>query len=66
MQNNLITLLDYLTTPNVDLTIQKLFSVSLIENSFVDDEIDNAYNVFYTGKFSKIRVHGTINGTMEY
>ena len=51
MQNNLISLLEYLTTPVS--CFKKIFLVSWAEILFLDNETYNAYNELYTGKFSK-------------
>ena len=51
MQNNLISLLDYLTT-SVSY-FKKIFLVSWVEILFLDNETYDAYNELYTGKFSK-------------
>ena len=53
MQNNLISLLDYLTT-SVSY-FKKIFLVSWVEILFLDNETYDAYNELYTGNFSKSR-----------
>ena len=51
MQNNLISLLEYLTT-SVSY-FKKIFLVNWVEILFLDNETYDAYNELYTGKFSK-------------
>ena len=51
MQNNLISLLDYLTT-SVS-SFKKIFLVSWVEILFLGNETYDANNELYTGKISK-------------